>query len=372
MSNDEKKVILNTKIPTIGYESETESPFKKKSIVYNGMTISELMGKEKPEEDKAFVIIQDGGMGDAICSTAMVESAKKFYPDKKIVVGSTYSEMFLNNPNVDALYSLYDPKDLFEKWVKPLKHFGSVIKRDIYNACAHKLFPGPLSMIWCYLYGVPFHGDNIKVYLTDEENKSAQDYLNSFPRKVIIIHPTGAKLNFNPDVQITPNKDWFFEYWDEVVAELTKKYDVIQIGGRNEEQIPGVTTYLLGGCSPRQSLALVKNCLTYVGVDSFIVHGGAAVGKKGIGLYGRSNPFIAGHEINTNLWVEGSCEFNDLGCGRPMGYYGDQEIFRGVQRGWVCPRRSCMRAIKPKDVLKAINDIINEELKETTNVKKLI
>jgi len=324
-------------------------------------TIDELMGKPKPNDDKAFVIIQDGGMGDAICASAMVESAKQFYPDKKIVVGSTYSDIYLNNPNVDELYSLFSPEDLFEKWVKPLKHFGSVIKRDIYNACAHKLFPGPLSKIWCHLYGVPYHGDNIKVYITADEDKSAIKYLNTFPRKVVIIHPTGAKLNFNPDVQITPNKDWFKESWEEVVKGLTPKYDVIQLGGKNEEQIPGVTTYLLGGCSPRQSIALIKNCLTFVGIDSFVVHAGASVGKKGVGLFGRSNPYIAGHSSNTNIWVKDSCEFDDLGCGRPQGYFGDSEIFQGVARPWRCPNRSCMKAIKPKDVLKALFDIITVE-----------
>lgn len=323
-------------------------------------SIDEIMGKEKPLQDKAFVIIQDGGVGDSICATPMIESAKKTYPEKTIVVGSAHAQILENNPNIDHLYHLASPGDLFEKWVKPLKHFGSVIKRDIYNECAHKLFPGCLSMVWCYLYGVPFYGDDVKIYLTKNEEEEGKRFISSFRRPVIIIHGTGAKLLFNPAVQITPNKDWFPEYWEELVKELTKQFDVVQVGGPEEREIKGVTTYLMGRTSIRQTASLLKYCLTYISIDSFVGHCGPAVGKKGIVLFGRSNPFIAGHESNVNLWINDSCEFNDLFCGRPQGYFGDSELFQGQMRPWVCPSRSCMKAIKPKRVIQEINKIISE------------
>jgi hypothetical protein len=154
---------------------------------YSMPTIDEVLGWSKPQADKAFVIIQDGGVGDAICASPMIESAKKFFPDKKIIVGSSHHEVLINNPNIDKLYALGYPLDLFDTWVKPLRGFGSVIKKDIYNECAHKLFPGPLSMIWCYLYGVPYHGDNVKIYLTEDEDTEAKSFLKSFPRSSFIL-----------------------------------------------------------------------------------------------------------------------------------------------------------------------------------------
>lgn len=348
-------------IPFILYENDKEAPQKEKLYAYSGESIDELMGGERPEEDKAFVLIIDGGVGDQIAATPMIESARKLYPDKKIIVGSAHHEVLIGNPNIDRLYNLAFPGDLFETWVKPLKHFGSVIKRDIYNACAHKLFPGSLSQIFCHLYGVPFYGDNVKIYLNEEEDNDAKYFLKSFPRPVIFIHPTGAKLTFNPDVQITANKDWFQDYWELLVKELTKDFDVVQLGGKNEQEIKGCTTYLMGQTSLRQSAALVKNGLTYVAIDSYIGHCGAAVEKPGIVLFGRSNPYIAGHAINKNIWIKDSCEFNDLHCGRPQGYFGDSEMFKGMLRPWACPNRSCMRAIKPTYVLKVIYDLVNKK-----------
>ena len=332
--------------------------------IRNSKTIYDVMGTETvTEDDKAFVIIQDGGVGDAICASAMIEAAKKKFVGKSLIVGSSHPEVLENNPYIDQLYHLGSPGDLFEKWVKPLKWFGSVIKRDIYNACAHKLFPGPLSMIWSYLYGVPYLGDDhVKIYLTENEEKAAIDFLKTFPRPVVIVHGTGAKLLFDPKVQITPNKDYVPEYWVEIVRNLSKDFDVIQIGGPNEEQIPGVTTYMMGTISIRQTAALIKHSLTHVCIDSICNHLSAGVGNKGVVLFGRSNPYIAGHRSNVNLWVEGSCEFNDFGCGRPQGYFGDSELFRGIRRPWVCPTRSCMRALTPAIVYNEVMKVIKDKM----------
>jgi ADP-heptose:LPS heptosyltransferase len=325
-----------------------------------GKTISELLGKEKPPEDKAFVIIQDGGTGDAICSTPMIESARKLYPDKKIIVGSSHHEVLINNPNIDKLYNLGWPLDLFDTWVKPLKHFGSVTKRDIYNENGHKLFPGKLSEIWCYMYNVPFYGDNVKIYLTEDEEIEAKNFLKSFPKQVVLIHVSSARLTFDPKTQITTNKDWFPERWTELVNTLNKTYDVVQVGGKEEPEISGVTTYLMGRTSMRTTAAIVKHCLSYICVESVIGHMGAAVDKPGVVLFGRSNPLIAGHEINENLYVPNSCEFQDLFCGRPSGYFGDSELYKGQMRPWMCPNRTCMRAITVPLVLQSFKKVLNK------------
>lgn len=361
-SSIEMQEQFNEKI--VDFAPTEGTPLEDKRFVYNGdITIQEVMGGVKPDEDEAFVIIADGGVGDAICATAMIASAKTFYPNKKIIVGCAHPEVLENNPNIDALYHLGAPGDLFEKWVKPLKHYGSIIKRDIYNAAAHKLFPGPLSMIWCHLYGVPFPGeDKVKIYLTESEIAEAKKFIDTFPRPVIAIHGTGAKLTWDSSTQITPNKDFFPEAWEELVKMLVEDFDVIQMGGANEQPIKYVTTYMMGQTPRiRDAVGIISQCLTYVAIDSFIAHSGAAVGKKGVVLFGRSNPFIAGHPINTNMWVKDSCDRGDLFCGRPQGYFGDSELFRGVRRPWVCPTRSCMRAITPQMIYEQVMKIVKEK-----------
>ena len=322
------------------------------------ISIDEYMGKEKPPEDEALIILQDGGLGDCIACTPLLQSARKTYPNKKIIFASFYVDIFFNNPNIDHLYSTHNMDEMFNKWVKNIKYNKSLLKKDVYNGGIHSLFPGKLSEAYCYYYGFPYPGDNVKVYLTEEENEEAKKFLSSFPRDVILIHPCAGKVNYDPKRKLTPNKDWFADYWKKLVSMLTKEFDVVQVGGPNEEPITGVTTYLMGATNIRQTMALVKNSLSFIAVDSFIGHVGPAVGRSGVVLFGRSNPYIFGHDLNVNIWIEGSCELNNLGCGRPQSYWGDSELFQGQKRNWECPHRSCMKAITPEIVYKKLFEAI--------------
>jgi len=341
----------------------TSSVSQKDLIVFNekskyDISIDEYMGNEKPPEDDIIILIQDGGLGDSVVFTVCLELLRKKYSDRKLIFASFYPDIFYNNPNIDYLYCTRDYGDLYEKWVKKLRFNSSIIKKDLYNSGIHKLFPGKLSEAFCYIYNVPYYDDNIKVYITEDEDKEAKKFLKSFPKDVILIHPCGAMMNYNPTVKLTSNKDWFDVYWKKLVSLLNKDFYVVQLGGPLEKEIEGVETYLMGKTSIRQTMALVKNALTYVSIDSFIGHVGPSVGKSGVVLFGRSNVYIFGHNLNINVWVDNSCELNDLFCGRPQSYFGDAELYNGKSRSWECKNRSCMRAITPDLVYKKIFEAI--------------
>ena len=339
-------------------ENETKSEEVKEEISLKlnskyDISIDEYIGKEKlPEDDEVIIIVQDGGLGDCVCSTVMIESARKKHSDKKLIFVTFYPEIFFNNPNIDLLYSSHGVNDLYEKWIKKLRFNSSLLKKDLYNSGIHKIFPGKLSEAYCYYYGVPYHGDNPKVYLTEKELEESKNFISSFPKPVILIHACASKVNYSPKVKLSPNKDWFDDNWKKLISLLNKDFDIVQVGGPNEERIEGITTYLMGQTTIRQTMALVKNSLTFVSIDSFINHVGPAVNKSGVVLFGRSNPYIFGHNMNVNVWVDDSCEFGDLFCGRPQSYWADRELFKGVVRNWECPNRSCMKKITPELVYK--------------------
>jgi len=348
--------IINRMIENETKKIETRERFEPEIRTKQDLSIDEFMGKEQPPEDDTVITVVDGGVGDHICASVMIESARNVYKDKKIILSCFYPDIFVNNPNIDHLYSSASPGDLYEKWVKPLRYNSSLLKKDMYNSGIHKVFPGKLSEAYCYYYNVPFSGDNPKVYLAEKEEEESRKFLSSFPRGVILIHPCGGKMNYGPKSKLTPNKDWFNDYWKELVKLLNKDFDIVQVGGSGEEQIEGVTTCLMGATSIRQTIALVKNSLTYISVDSLLGHIGCAVNKSGVVLFGRSNPHIFSHDSNVNIWMEDSCP--DIGCGRPQSYWGDQELFRGQVRAWECKNRFCMKTITPELVYRKVFEAI--------------
>ena len=111
----------------------------------------------------------------------------------------------------------------------------------------------------------------------------------------IIIHPWSRKLrngNKNP-------KD--YPYWKELVKELVKEHELIQVGEEGEEKlVDDFRTNLFFG----DLKDLLNNSDMWISIDSFLQHLAWRIGKKGIVLFGQSNPDIFGHKENINLFVD--------------------------------------------------------------------
>jgi ADP-heptose:LPS heptosyltransferase len=90
-----------------------------------------------------------------------------------------------------------------------------------------------------------------------------------------------------------------YPYWKELVNLLPKP--IVQVGTPNEEQ-------LVDDMRVNLSLDNLKNlileCKTWISVDTFFQHFAWKVGKKGIVLWGPSDPVIYGHPENINLLLD--------------------------------------------------------------------
>ena len=107
---------------------------------------------------------------------------------------------------------------------------------------------------------------------------------------MIIIAPYSQKLRTGKE---NPKN---YPYWEELISKIDEP--IIQVGVQGEKQlVEDFRTNLPIECL-RQ---LVKDCRTWIGVDSFFQHLGWDEGKQGIVLWGPSDPLIFGHPENINL-----------------------------------------------------------------------
>ena len=107
---------------------------------------------------------------------------------------------------------------------------------------------------------------------------------------MIIIHPFAKPL---VNGKQNPKN---YPYWKELIPLLNEP--IVQIGVEGEEQLVEDFRKNLSIIELRQ---LVKNCKTWIAVDSFFQHLAWSEGKKGIVLWSVSDPVIFGHEANINL-----------------------------------------------------------------------
>ena len=87
-----------------------------------------------------------------------------------------------------------------------------------------------------------------------------------------------------------------YPYWEEVLKGI--KEPVIQIGVTGEKQI---CEDFRENLSFDELKALLKECRTWIGCDSFFQHLAWSEGKRGIVIFSRSDPKIFGHFENVNL-----------------------------------------------------------------------
>lgn len=109
---------------------------------------------------------------------------------------------------------------------------------------------------------------------------------------MIIISPFSKKLRTEKP-QPNPKN---YPHWKELISLINEP--IIQVGVEGEEQL--VEDFRKNLSIPELS-ALIGECRTWIGVDSFFQHLCWDLKKPGIVLWGQSDPNIYGHPENTNL-----------------------------------------------------------------------
>lgn len=87
-----------------------------------------------------------------------------------------------------------------------------------------------------------------------------------------------------------------YPYWKELIKLIDEP--IIQVGIKGEEPLVYDFRENLSVLQLRQ---LIRECRTWISCDSFFQHLGWDEGKKGIVLWGQSDPLIFGHPENVNL-----------------------------------------------------------------------
>ena len=232
-----------------------------------------------------FIIYRFGkAIGDQVCMSAVVEVLKK-QKGYRVIVFSSYPEIFYNNPNVYKNVDIRDYPSFFKKIIAILLSISK--GGQIENFC----FPmkngkgledfmresrAKISLIEAHSrdFKIKLDLKNAKpqIFFTDEEKKKFSKKFELL-KDFAIIQPVGKTT-------YTPNKEWSFEKYQEVINKTKDKINWTQVGLENEKLLKNVID-LRGKTKSLRELAFVISKSNFVlANEGLLNHLASAVGTK--------------------------------------------------------------------------------------------
>lgn len=279
-----------------------------------------------------------GGFGDHLMTTAVVEAIRKEYPSMRIFVLAQRPEIFENNPHVSQCYDLrkmYETnRSLYDMSIE-IKH------RAAYRAKTNQ--PHLIDDIYDKLpLEISRRQYRPMIYLTVKERKYKKRKLERLRRPLVAIAPSGKKRSK------IPNKIYPVDKWRQVVSLLGEKgVEIIQLGHKSEGPLlrDARDWRNLGY---RRTASVLLRCTAVITHVGGIMHLAAACGVPCVALYaGVEHPNVTGYPQHCNLYV-------DLDCAP-------------CWRADICPTRECMDILCPEKIVAETMNLLN-----STVIKPLV
>jgi hypothetical protein len=236
-----------------------------------------------------------GGLGKHVAATSVVNSFKKTFPDKRVVVSSAYPDVFDGNPNVYRSFDINKHQYFYDDYINGKE--VEIFAQEPYKQTSHITKNYHLIDTWCDMIGIS-NTESSTIYPNFREKEIAKVVLNQYNNKpIIIFQPFGGLAN---NIPYCWARDIHPDLAQIIVNELSDKYNVIHICNPNHPKLencvrlderygPGVLFSLLG-LSNRRIL-----------IDSCLQHAAASMGLKSMVIWGVTSPQQFGYDIHNNI-----------------------------------------------------------------------
>jgi lipopolysaccharide heptosyltransferase II len=319
-------------------------------------------------------------LGDVILTTPVVSALKDRYPSAEIyyLAEYPYSEVMLNNPNLEGVLSLkkglretlkmvkelrsisfdaavdlfYNPRSAWLVFMAgiPVREGGTrrirkylythncSVPREVKSALAHHLY-------FLRMFGVKKGDDHPRIYLTDEEKRGGIKILQSMGLKddnrlLLAMHPGGT----------WQAKRWPVENFIKLTSLVKNRLNarIVLVHGPGEKNI-GESISRSGGAGikllPLQSIrslaSVLCHCDGVVSNDGGVMHMSAALQRPTVGIMGPTDPEVWFPYINNGPYRVVTRNKDCSPCNK---HY--------------CDHLSCLREITPEDVYRNIDMVL--------------
>lgn len=243
--------------------------------------------------EKYLILQIEGGIGKNVVATAVVRAISKQYTDRKIIILTAHSDIWLCNPRIYKVLEFGKTPYFFADYIQgkdtllliqePYRHQDYIYKRK------------HLSEIWCDMYNIKWDGEKPELYFTNLEYDFVQTLINK-QKPIFLIQPFGGGQG--QAHKYSWARDLSPQIAQQVVDEMSKNYRVIQV--RRDDQIA------LTGCeylslNPRQLALTIMLSDKRLFIDSVMQHCAAALGFPSTVVWIVNDPKVLGYSTHNNI-----------------------------------------------------------------------
>lgn len=238
------------------------------------------------------VIFQiNGGLGKNVMATAVCEAIKLKYPESNLIVITGYTDVFLNNPNVDRCITLQQSKYFYQDYIegKDVLYFG----QEPYLTTSYIKNEANLIEIWCKMYDLPIPKLAGEIFLTKRE-------IDFYSRKYTFNKPILAlQTNGNAgDMLYNWSRDIPSYLVKKIVNNHAKNFDIVHIKNENQLSFDGTIPFTDNIRAVSVILSMSKKRIF---MDSCCQHLSMALGLASNVFWVTTNHKVFGYESNNNI-----------------------------------------------------------------------
>lgn len=245
--------------------------------------------------EKYFIWHIQGGLGKNIAGSALVKTIKETYPDRKLIMVTSFPEIYLNNPLVDRVYQLGQSPYFYQDYIEGKDVIIS--KHEPYHQTAHITKEKHLLENWCDLMGLKYNGQ-LPVIIPNYPQSMLPSLWNK-PKPIMVIQSGGSPMEGQKH-SYSWTRDIPIEVAQQIADKFSQQYHVIQITRPDGYELKNVERIDMK-MSNIELFSLLVASKKRVLIDSSLQHASAALNIKSTVLWVGTSPKVFGYKLHNNI-----------------------------------------------------------------------
>lgn len=258
-------------------------------------------------EEKYCIFVTQGGLGKQIASTAVAHAIKNNYPDRKLIVVSSYPEIYINNPHVFKVFRLGAAPYFYKDFIN--EKDSLVFYGEPYYVADHIHKKKHLILNWCNLYKIDYNKEKPQLYFNQLEKDHAIRKYAVVNKPICLLQTNGGP--YGSDKPYSWTRDIPPEQAQEIVNKLKDQYAIFHVTRPKSYKLDNITA-VIPEVPRRELLSILLVTRKRILIDSCLQHAAAALGLPSTVCWVGTSYKTFGYNIHKNIEPVAQKDMNHL------------------------------------------------------------